>query len=74
MGALCAVAFAALFLYLPKLIKKRKKKEDYKVELIICIVAVVGMILFGSLSPAVDPIEEVSGTQQQEVVEEVEAE
>ena len=74
MGALCAVAFAALFLYVPKLIKKKKNKEEIKVELIICIAAIVGMILFGALSPEVEPIEEVSGTQQQEVVEEVETE
>ena len=74
MGALCAVAFAALFLYLPKLIKKKKKKEDFKVELIVCIAAIAGMIIFGALSPEVESIEETSGTQQQEVVEEVEAE
>ena len=69
MGALCAIAFAALFLYLPKLIKKKKKKEDFKVELIICIAAVVGMILFGILSPVVEPMESIDNMYQQEVVE-----
>ena len=69
MGALCAIAFAALFLYLPKLIKKKKKKEDFKVELIICIAAVVGMILFGALSPVVEPMESIDNMYQQETVE-----
>lgn len=67
MGALCAISFAALFLYLPKLIKKKKQKENFKVELIICIAAVIGMLLFGALSPEVEPIEEISGSQQQVV-------
>ena len=64
MGALCAISFAALFLFLPKLIKKRKQKEDFKTEFVICIAAVCGMILFGALSPEVEPMEEVPGTQQ----------
>ena len=69
MGALCAIAFAALFLYLPKLIKKKKKKEDFKVELIICIAAIIGMILFGALSPVVEPMESIDDMYQQETVE-----
>ena len=69
MGVLCAISFAVLFYSLIKLLKKREKKEDFKRELLICIVAICAMILFGALSPEVEPIEEISGTQQQEVVE-----
>lgn len=69
MGPLCAISFAILFFNLIKLIKKKQQKEDFKKELAICIVAACGMILFGALSPAVEPIEEISGTQQQEVIE-----
>ena len=69
MGALCAISFAVLFFSVIRLVKKKQNKEDFKVELGFCIAAIVGLILFGALSPEVEPIESVTGTQQQEVVE-----
>ena len=69
MGALCAISFAVLFFSVIKLFKKKQKKEDFKVELGFCIAALIGMILFGALSPEVEPMESIDNMYQQETVE-----